>query len=133
VAGRARRNRIRSVDASGAGDAARLDIAAAVAAGAPADDAPGPRCSSRAPFERILPLTISNDIYVATRAAVTEDFGNPVPVTTLTGDLHISGLEASSWISEDNCRLYFTRAPTAALLYDAFFVERTPDPVVSRR
>jgi Tol biopolymer transport system component len=47
----------------------------------------------------------SLDIYQATRASVQDPFGEPVALTELNGP----EAQVPSWISADNCELYFTR------------------------
>jgi Tol biopolymer transport system component len=59
------------------------------------------------------------DIYASSRATTADAFSAPVSVT----ELNTTSIDFPSWISPDNCVLYFTRAITNRG-YDMFFATR---------
>jgi hypothetical protein len=65
------------------------------------------------------------DMYVATRPNTGASFGVPVPVQGSTGAINTADQEWPSWISPDNCELYYTRAPPAAP-GELYVARRTP-------
>lgn len=59
------------------------------------------------------------DIYATSRASTADAFAAPVSVT----ELNTAGIDFPSWISPDNCTLYFTRG-VATRGYDMFVATR---------
>lgn len=80
---------------------------------------------SPTPDERILAFSSnrsgSGDMYYATRATTTADFGAPAPIP----DVNTSAPEGDPHISTDGCRLYFARA-LAGYQYDLHMATARP-------
>ncbi len=62
------------------------------------------------------------DIFVTHRATTADGFG---PFTNVT-EVNTPGYERASWISWDNCRLYFEQAPSTSAPSDLFVASRLP-------
>lgn len=105
---------------SGAGfrDPQRIEIV-----GLAATDAPTNPVVTR--DEKTLYFKLANDVWTATRASALDSFHDPVSLPELSG----TGLDAPSWVSDDNCLLYVSQqVPASTLAYKIYYAAR-PAPV----